>query len=194
MSETKKDKPNIENNVAETLEDTNEEKVLYEWIAPERAFQRREKDFWITAVAILVLVAVIFIFIKEFFLIIALGSLMFMFYVLSTVPPADVRYRITNRGIYFGEIAYYWDIIEKFWFKKSLSTEMIHFGTVLKFPRLISLVILPKDQEKLKELIIKRVPLVENPPSIIDKLTAWFAKRLPLEDRITKTKTQEKKA
>lgn len=194
MSETKKDIPNIENNIADPLNDLNEEKVLYEWTAPERAFQRREKDFWITAVAILVLVAVIFIFIKEFFLIIALGSLMFMFYVLSTVPPANVLYRITNRGIYFGEIVYYWDVLEKFWFKKSLSTEMVHFGTTLKFPHLVSLVIIPKDETKLKEIIIKKIPLVENPPSIIDKLTAWFAKRLPLEDRTVKTKTQEKKA
>ncbi|MBI2465138.1 hypothetical protein HYV64_03270 [Candidatus Shapirobacteria bacterium] len=194
MSETKKNPTDIEKKIEETLEDINEEKVLYEWIAPERAFQRREKDFWITAVAILVLVAVIFIFIKEFFLIIALGSLMFMFYVLSTVPPADVRYRITNRGIYFGETHYYWEILEKFWFKKSLSTEMVHFGTVLKFPNLVSLVILHKDEEKLKDILIKKIPLVENPPSVIDKLTAWFAKRLPLEDRAVKTKTQEKKA
>ena len=169
--------------IDEKLLDTNEEKVLFEWVAAERAFQRREKDFWVTAVAILVLVAVIFIFIKEFFLIIALGSLLFMFYVLSTVPPADVKYMITNRGVYFGEIHYYWDVLEKFWFKKSLSTEMIHFGTVLKFPRTVSLVIKPADKDKLQELVLKKLPLIDNPPSMIDKITEWFASRLPLEDR-----------
>ena len=35
-----------------------EEKVLFEWTSPERAFQRRNRDFWITAIAILVLVFV----------------------------------------------------------------------------------------------------------------------------------------
>jgi hypothetical protein len=164
-------------------EDVNEEKVLFEWVAPERAFQKREKDFWITAIAILVLVAVIFIFIKEFFLVVALGSLLFLFYVLSTVPPADAKYKITNRGIYFGDSHYYWDILEKFWFKQSLSTEMIHFGTVLRFPRTVSLVITGQNKDKLKEVIIKRLPLIESSPNFVDKLTEWVGKRLPLEDR-----------
>ena len=48
------------------IDDLKEERVLFEWMAPERAFQRRDRDFWITAIAILVLVAVILIFIKEF--------------------------------------------------------------------------------------------------------------------------------
>lgn len=183
MSEVTKEKDKIETK----FEDTNEESVLFEWVAPERAFQKREKDFWITAVAILVLVAVIFVFIKEFFLIIALGSLLFMFYVLSTVPPTDAKYKLTNRGVYFGEVPYYWDTLEKFWFKKSLSTEMIHFGTLLKFPRTVSLVIKKDDKEKLREIVIKKLPLIENPPSTIDKITDWFAKRLPLEDRVKKS-------
>lgn len=170
--------------VAPEIEDVNEEKVLFEWVAAERAFQKREKDFWITAVAILVLVAVIFIFIKEFFLIVALGSLLFLFYVLSTVPPADVRYKITNRGVYFGETHYYWDILDKFWFKPSLSTEMIHFGTVLKFPRAVSMVIKPSDKDKIKEIVVKKIPLIETSPNFVDKLTDWAAKRLPLENRV----------
>lgn len=168
--------------------DTNEEKVLFEWTAPERAFQKREKDFWVTAIAILILVAVIFIFIKEFSLVIALGSLLFLFYVLSTVPPSNVSYRITNRGIYFGETHYYWDVLEKFWFKPSLSTEMIHFGTILRFPTAVSLVINSKDKEKIKEIVLTKIPLIETAPNFVDKLTKWFAERLPLETRV-----QEKK-
>ena len=80
------------------IDDLKEERVLFEWMAPERAFQRRDRDFWITAIAILVLVAVILIFIKEFFLIIALGSILFLFYVLSTVPPENIKNKLTNRG------------------------------------------------------------------------------------------------
>jgi len=168
------------------VEDLNEERLLIEWVAPERAFKKREKDFWITAIAILVLVAVIFIFIKEFFLIVALGSLLFLFYVLSTVPPNNVRYMITNRGIYFGETHYYWNVLEKFWFKPSLNSEMIHFGTVLRFPRVVSLVINPEDMEKLKEIVLRRIPLIESSPNFVDKLTEWVANRLPLEDRKNK--------
>jgi len=163
--------------------DVNEEKVLFEWEAAERAFQKRDRDYWITAIAILVLVSVILIFIKEFFLIIALVSLLFMYYVLSAVPPGETKYKITNRGVYMGETVYYWDILEKFWFSFNLSSEMINFGTVLRFPRSITLVIKPEDKEKLKELIKRRIPLIENSPNFVDKLTKWFGERLPLENR-----------
>ncbi len=165
------------------LNNLNEEITLYEWTAAERAFQKKDKDFWITSIAILVLVSVILIFIKEFFLIIALGSLLFLFYVLSTVPPGEIKYRITNRGIYLGDTQYFWDIFEKFWFKPNLSSEMIHLGTVLRFPRVVSLVMKANDKEKLKEIFIKKIPMIESAPSFIDKLTAWAAEKLPLEKR-----------
>jgi hypothetical protein len=161
----------------------NEEKVLFEWEAAERSYQKRDRDFWITAISILVLVSVILIFIKEFFLILALVSVLFLYYVLSTVPPSKAKYKITNWGIYFGEARYAWDNFEKFWFGKSLGSDMINFGTVLRFPRSVSLVINPNDQEKLKEIVVKKIPLIENSPTFVDKLTKWAGERLPLEDR-----------
>lgn len=163
--------------------DLNEEKVLFEWQAAERSYQKKDKDFWVTAIAILILVSVILIFIKEFFLIMALISVLFLYYALSAVPPGLIKNKITNRGLYFGELRYEWVNLKKFWFKKSMSSDTICFGTDLKFPRMISLVIDPKDTEKLKEIVIKRVPLLEDSPTFIDRLTKWFAARLPLEDR-----------
>ncbi len=171
-----------------TPPDVNEEKVLFEWEAAERAYQQKDRDFWITAISILVLVSVILIFVKEFFLIIALGSLLFLYYVLSTVPPSLVKYKITNRAVYFGESQYYWDIFEKFWFKTSLSSEMVHLGTLLRFPRTVSLVINGQDKERIKELLLKQIPLVEDAPNFVDRLTKWFADRLPLENRPNKEK------
>ena len=169
--------------VIQNFEDLNEEKVLFSWVAAERSFQTRDRDWWVTAVAILVLVAVILIFIKEYFLIVALCSLLFLYYVMSTVPPQKITYKITNRGIYAGEGVYYWDIFEKFCFKSSLSSPMVHLGTILRFPTTISLVINAEDQEKIKEILVKKVPLVKDSPKFIDKLTKWAAQRLPLENR-----------
>lgn len=163
--------------------DLNEEKVLFEWTAPERPYQERNKDFWITAIAILILVSVILIFINEFLLVMALAAVLFLYYALATVPPREVAYKITNRGIYFEEVHYPWDFLERFWFKKSLSTATVNFGTMVKFPRVVMMVINEKDQEKIKEIVVKRIPLLESSPTFIDKITKWFADRLPLEDR-----------
>lgn len=164
-------------------EELSEEKVLMEWEAAERSFQRRDRDFWITAIAILALVSVIFIFIKEFFLVVALGSVLFLYYVLSTVPPGRVTNKITNKGIYFGELRYPWELLERFWFKNSLSSDLLMLETRLKFPRQISLVIPAESREKIKGIVSKRVPLLESSPGFVDKLTKWFGDRLPLEDK-----------
>ncbi len=166
-----------------SFKDLNEEVVLYEWEAHERVYKVRDKDFWITSVAILVIVSVIFFLLKEFFLIMALGSVLFLYYVLSTVPPEKIKNKITNRGIYFGELMYPWEQLVRFWFKKSLGTETMLLETNLRFPPQVSLVVEEKDKEKLKEIIIKKIPLVENSPNFVDKASKWFIERLPLENR-----------
>ena len=173
------------NKIVKALEDKdwNEEKVLFEWQAPERACQKKDRDFWITVISILVLVCVILFLVKEFFLIGALISALFLYYVLSTVPPQDIKYKVTNRGIYYGEGRYQWDMFDRFWFKKSLSNELIHFETILRFPRQISLVINPSDKDKIKEIVVKRLPMIDESPNFTDKLTKKVVSWLPLEKK-----------
>jgi hypothetical protein len=175
--------------------DWNEEKVLFEWEAPERAYQKKDRDFWITVISILVLVSVILFLVKEFFLIGALVSALFLYYVLSTVTPQNIKYKITNRGVYYGESRYQWDMFDRFWFKKSLSNELIHFETILRFPRQISLVINSNDKDKIKTFVVKRLPMIEESPNFTDKLTKKVISWLPLEKKEPeKTSEPEKKA
>ena len=174
--------------VDKIIKDTNEEKTLLEWEASERAFKKRDKDFWITAIAILVLFSVVLFFIKEFFLIVALVSVLFLYYVLSTVPPQIAKYKITNRGISFGDSKYSWDILLRFWFRKSLDTELLEFETNLRLPRQISFVIKEEDKDKLKEIILKKLPLVESSPNFVDKLSKWWNDKMPWEKREKKEK------
>ncbi|MFA5828392.1 MAG: hypothetical protein WC841_03490 [Candidatus Shapirobacteria bacterium] len=163
--------------------DPSEEKTVFEWVAAERAFKNRDKDFWVTAISILVIVGIILFLIGESMLIIALCSILFLYYVLSTVPPQNVNYKITNRGLYFGELNYTWDVLERFWFKNSLDSEMMFIETKLRFPRQISFVINPADKEKLLDIMKRKIPLTENPPSAMDKTVKWFGNHLPLEKR-----------
>ena len=183
----------IKNSIDKNDLDWNDEKIKFEWMAPERAYQKKDRDFWITVISILLLVSVILFFVKEFFLIVALVSVLFLYYVLSTVPPQDIKYKITNRGIYFGENRYEWDMFTRFWFKTSLSNEMIHFETILRFPSQISLVINKEDKERIKELVVKKLPLIEESPNFVDKLTKWGVSKLPLEKKKEGEIAQEEK-
>jgi len=169
--------------VDKVLKDTNEEKTLIKWAAAERAFKKKDKDFWITSISILVLFSVILIFIEEFFLIVALVSVLFLYYVLSTIPPQEVDYKITNRAIHFGDSKYNWDILLRFWFRKSLNVELLEFETNLRVPRQISLVIKESDKEEIKKIVLKKLPLVESSPNFVDKLAKWWNDKMPWEKR-----------
>ena len=169
--------------VDKAIKDINEEKTLFKWTAAERAFKKRDKDFWITAISILVLFSVVLVFIEEFFLIVALVSVLFLYYVLSTVPPQEVKYKITNRGIHFGDSKYSWDILLRFWFRKSLNVELLEFETNLRIPRQISLVINESDKEEIKKIVLKKLPLIESSPNFVDKLAKWWNDKMPWEKR-----------
>lgn len=183
------DREEARNKIQDTriIEDeSKEEKILISWEAPERSFKKRDKDFWITAVAILVLVSVIFIFIHEFFLVIALGSVLFMYYMMSTVPPSKIKSKITNKAVYFGELRYPWEMLTRFWFKTNLDSRMVEFETVLRFPRQVSIVIEEKDEGKIKQVAEKWLPMIESSPTMVDKLSKWAGNKLPLENRESK--------
>jgi predicted DNA-binding transcriptional regulator len=169
--------------VDKILKNTNEETTLYEWTAAERAFKKRDKDFWITAISILVLFSVVLVFLGEFLLIMALVSILFLYYVLSTVPPQEIKYKITNWGVHFGDSKYDWNILLRFWFRKSLDTELLEFETNLRIPRQISFVINQADEEMIKGILLKKLPLVESSPNFIDKTTKWWNDKMPWEKR-----------
>lgn len=177
------EKENETNQIDKKLRDTNQEKDLFQWIAPERSFQRRDRDFWITVIAILVLISIILFFVNEFPLILSLIAVMFLYYALSTVPPGMIKNKLTNRAVYFGDLVYSWNVLHRFWFKKSLSNQVVCFETRLRFPRQVTLVIDEKDVEKIKDIIARIIPMLDESPTFIDKITKWFSDRLPLEDK-----------
>ena len=162
---------------------TNEEREILSWQAPERSLRKRDKDFWITVLSTYFLTSIILIFAKETFLVFAIGAAIFLYYALTTVEPQIIINKITNRGIYFGSIFYDWRDLANFWFGKSGEREALFFETYLRFPRQVSLIIEAKDKDKLKDLVVKKLPLVKQEPTFIDKASKWLMEKLPLEDK-----------
>lgn len=163
--------------------DMNIEKDIFNWSQMERPFKKRNREFWLTSMAILILVSIIFVFMKEFMLVVALFSILFLYYVMSTVPPSVIKYRITNRGIYWGDSRMEWDLLKRFWMKPNLDSEVVYFETYLRFPRQVSIVINPEDKDFLKKLIARRIPCLDDSPQFVDKLNLWISKKIPMDSK-----------
>lgn len=171
----------VENTPLEVLP-SKELKVLYSWIAPERSFKRRDKEFWTTVISIVVLVGLILFFVKEWFLIAAIISLVFVYYVLSTVEPEEMEYKITNRGIIYAGATYPYEAISQFWFSEKYGQRTVNFelrGTGL-IGR-ITILIGKGDEKTIKEMLLKYLIEEEIKPGFLDRAADWIQKKVPLE-------------
>jgi len=156
-------------------------RVLLTWKAPVRPFKERGRDFWTTAGSIAFLLAVILFFIKEWLLILVIIAVMFVYYVLSNVPPEEIEHSITNRGIRFAGKDYPWESLTQFWFTEKFSQKILNLQTRLVYPGRLQMLLGKTTEEEIKDILAKYL-LQETPePSALEKTTDWFSKKVPLE-------------
>jgi hypothetical protein len=156
------------------------QEVLLSWSSPSRLFKKRDKEYFTNIGAIVFLLVVILIFAREFLLIAAVVSIVFLIYVLSTVPPEDVSHRITNLGIESAGHYYRWDELGEFWFEEQWGQVLL----VLR-PKLgmrIILLLGAQDKVLVRKLIAQYIPFREKPEkSWVDNASSWLSKKIPLE-------------
>jgi len=156
-------------------------KVLLSWQAPARVFKKRSREFWSTALSIAFLLGVILFFIKEWLLIIVIVSAIFVYYVLSNVPPEAVEHQITNRGIRTGGRTYRWEEFLQFWISENFGQKVLNLETLARIPGRLELLLGSQGEKKLKTLLLKYLPEEEVEPSFLDRSASWLSEKIPLE-------------
>lgn len=154
------------------------ERDLVKWTAPARPFKRRDRQFYVTTFAMAGIVSLVLFFAEGVMPVILIISLVFLYYVLSTVEPENVEYKITNKGVKISGKLTQWQYLTRFWFSKRFDTELLVIESVL-LPGRIEFVISPEIKEKLKKEISAYIPFEEVPASGLDRITGWVAKTLP---------------
>lgn len=154
---------------------------LLKWQAPVRPFKKRDKEFFTTMAAIAFLLAVIFLFLKEWMAIAVIISVVFVGYVLATVPPEMVWHEITTRGLVTGGKTYRWEELEFFWFSKKWKDAILHIGTNLKFPGKLMFLLGDQEQKKVKQILQKYIEYEVPEETLMDRSAKWLSEKVPLE-------------
>lgn len=156
------------------------EATLVAWTSPARPFKPRSKDFYVKLFAMATLFAVVIFVIEGIMPVFLIIALLFLFYVLSTVQPENVDYKITNRGIRIGEKLTDWDGLGRFWFEPKVGVEMLNIEAANITGRLEIMV--PNESREKVESALEKYLLHESvPPTFLDKAARWAGSRLPLE-------------
>ena len=110
--------------------------------------------------------------------VILLVSLIFLFYILSTIEPEKIKYIITNMGIKVADKKTAWSFLGRFWFSRRFDSELLIIEA-FAFPGRMELVFETKDKERIRKILSNHLVEEEIPPSWLDKTALWFSKKLP---------------
>ncbi len=158
----------------------NAAQTLLAWNAPSRLFKKRDREYFVNIGAIVFLLSIILVFAREFVLIAAVLSIVFLIYVLSTVPPEEVSHRVTNLGIESAGHFYRWEELADFWLEEQWGQYMMVLRPYLS-PRMIIL-LGDQNNEKVRELVAKHIPFRSEPEKTwVDNAASWLTKKIPLE-------------
>ncbi len=166
------------------VSDGKEEEVLLAWTSPSRLFKKRDREYFTNIGAIVFLLTIILVFAREFVLIAAVLSIVFLIYVLSTVPPEEVSHRITNLGIESAGHFYRWEELADFWLEEQWGQTMMVLRPYLS-PRVLIL-LGSQNKENVREIIAKHIPFREEPQKTwVDNAASWLTRKIPLEKPTT---------
>lgn len=154
------------------------ERELVTWTAPARPFKKKTRQFYVTTFAMAGIVSLILFLAEGIMPVILIISLVFLYYVLTTVRPEDIEYKVTNKGIKIGTSEIKWQNTTRFWFSERGEDILLNVGT-LSIPGKIEVVISEGIKEQLKREISAYIPFEEVKPSTLDKVTNWFSNKLP---------------
>lgn len=156
-------------------------KTLLAWSAPERPFKKRGREYFTTVGAIVFLIGVILLFLKEWFLIVVMIALMFVAYIMATVEPRKVEHKITNQGIVTGGRRYRWEELGRFWFTEKWGKKILHVENLFSLPRQLLMLLEEMKQEQIKKILSDYLPFEEPEKTWVDNASEWLSRRVPLE-------------
>lgn len=154
------------------------EKDLVTWIAPARPFKRRDKQFYVTTISIAGMVCLILFLAEGAMPVILIISLIFLYYVMSTVPPQEIEYKVTNKGVKVGGNTTEWSLLGRFWFSSRYDSQLLVLETKM-IPNRMELVIKPEIKEEIRTNLKDYLVEEEISPSNLDRAIDWFSKKLP---------------
>ncbi len=164
-----KDKPNL-----------NE--VLLSWKSPSHPFVKRSPVYYQTLAALTFLFVVIVYFFHDYLLIGVILSIAFVVYIVSSVPPVEVKHEITPLGFRNAGRLFRWIELYAFWFEKKWNKEVLVIQTQLATPTQIRAVLENISKEQLKEVVGKYLLYLESPPkTFTDRFSHWLSKKIPLD-------------
>lgn len=159
------------------------EQILLKWMAPSRPFKMRDRQFFTTVIVIAILLGILLAFAREWMLIAVIAAMVFAYYVWSIVPPEEIEYSITTRGLRVHGQLYRWDELVQWWVEDKWGQKMIVIVAPMVVSRRLHLLLGQTNEEQVKQVLEKYLVMEQLPETAMDKAGRWISEKFPLEAR-----------
>ena len=170
--------PNMPENTIPSKEEIEPEKDLVVWTAPARPFKKRNRDFYVNILAIAGITGLILFLVEGWLPVVLVISIVFLVYVMATVEPENIEYKVTSYGIKIAGRLTTWSIMGRFWFTKRLDNYLLVIETRSISGRM-ELVVRPELEEEITKKLSQYLTHEEIPASNIDKAANWLSRKMP---------------
>lgn len=166
------------------IDDLGERKSLYKWettnIPSNETFTMPK--FNRSFVVIGLFVILLFLLMKEFLLIAALGAIFFLWSVLSKVSAQNVTHELTSHGVDYAGQFFKWTELSEYYFSSKNGSEMLCINTSVNLPKRLFLVLGNADKNKINEILGKYLDLLKKEPNtVFDKAYTSVLDKISLD-------------
>ena len=159
-----------------------QEKTMVVWKAKARPFKNRKgKDFMLVPLVIAGLLFLILLTAGEWVLMAAVAAVVFVYYVWSTVPPHEVEYAVTNRGLRMEGRLYEWWQFSRWWWGEKWGEGLLMLEMPGSMFGRMSIPIGDTDKKKLEEAMGKMLLMEKPEDTSLDRASRWLAAKFPME-------------
>ena len=156
--------------------------TVLSWKAPSRLFKKRDRVFFQTVIALVIIIALILFLINEFLLIGVVLAVAFVSYVLATVPPKEIENKITRKGIETAGFVNRWEELNGFWFDEKWGQQMVVIEKKTGFPNTLIILLGNADKKTIKEKLNEHISFLLPPDKAwVDNAADWLHRHLPFD-------------
>src|SRR3989344_4163968 len=128
--------------------------TLFKWASASHVFIPRGKKWLTYVILITALIALIVLFLREFFVLAPLLAVAFFVYILSSIPPENIEHKITSQGLISGKKDYLWEELYDFTFTERHGHTILNVDLQSGYPNKLMLIVNAKDKEKIKNTLL----------------------------------------
>lgn len=153
-------------------------RILLEWVSPLRVYKPLNRDNFRRLVVWSIILSLVLIFFKEFFLVLTIFALIFFSYVMGTVPPGNITTKVSQDGVTTAGHTYIWKELRDFYFTEKLGSTILNIRTHIR-PTRLSIIIKDVSKIDVENTLSAYISHREEPPTTFtDNLTEKAAQLL----------------